>query len=77
MSVFGLDLGYTVNNNPLPSGVSSGFAIGNSFRQRVIFDRISYCSGVSLLLQWGVPATAHCTEAKTRTHCEMASQKEL
>ena len=43
MSVLGLDSGYTVKYNPLPSGVPSGFAIGNSFRQKVIFDRISLC----------------------------------
>ena len=33
LSVFGLNLGYTVKFNPLPSGVPSGFALGNSFRQ--------------------------------------------
>ena len=37
----GLDLGYTVKYNPLSSGVPSGEARGNSFGQRVIFDRIS------------------------------------
>ena len=36
--------GYTVKYNPLPWGVPSGFAHGNSFRQRVIFDRISLVS---------------------------------
>ena len=36
--------GYTVKNNPSPSGVPSGFALGNSFRQRVIFDLISLVS---------------------------------
>ena len=41
MSVLGLNLGYTVKYNPLPLGVCLGFALGNSFRQRVIFDRIS------------------------------------
>ena len=41
MSVLGQDLGYTVKYNPLPSRVPSGFALGNSFRQKVIFDRIS------------------------------------
>ena len=44
MSVLGLDSGYTVKYNPLPSGAPSGFALGNSFRQRVIFDRISFVS---------------------------------
>ena len=33
MSVLGLNSGYTVRYNPLPSGVPSGFALGNSFRQ--------------------------------------------
>ena len=37
-------LGYTIKYNPLPSGVPSGFALRNSFRQRVIFDRISLVS---------------------------------
>ena len=41
LSVLGLDSGYTVKYTPLPSGVPSGFALGNSFRQRGIFDRIS------------------------------------
>ena len=44
MAVLGLDLGYTVKYNPLPSGVPSGFALGNSLRQRVIFDRTSLVS---------------------------------
>ena len=44
MSVLGLDSGYTVKYNPLPSGVPSGFALGNSFSQNVIFDRISLVS---------------------------------
>ena len=44
MSALGLNLGYTVKYNPLPSGVPSGFALGNSFRPRVIFDRISLVS---------------------------------
>ena len=35
MSVLGLDLGYAVKYNPLPLGVPLGFALGNSFRQRV------------------------------------------
>ena len=47
MSVLGLDLGYTVKYNPLPSGAPFGFAFGNSFRQRDIFDIIS------LVLSWG------------------------
>jgi hypothetical protein len=33
--------GYTVKDTPSPSGVSSGFALLNSFRQRGIFDRVS------------------------------------
>ena len=33
MSVLGLDSGYTVKENPLSSGVPSGFPLGNSFRQ--------------------------------------------
>ena len=41
MSLLGLDSGYTVKYNPLPSGVPLGFALRNSFRRRVIFDRIS------------------------------------
>ena len=44
LSMLGLDLGYTVKYNPLPSGVPLGFALGNSFRHRVIFDRISLVS---------------------------------
>ena len=32
MSVLGLNSGYPVKHNPLPSGVSPGFALGNSFR---------------------------------------------
>ena len=36
MSVLGLDLENTVKYNPVPSGVPSGFALWNSFRQRVI-----------------------------------------
>ena len=35
MSVLGLDSGYMVKYNPLPSGVPSGFALGNSFKHRV------------------------------------------
>ena len=30
MSVLGIDSGYTVKYNPLPSGVPSGFALGKS-----------------------------------------------
>ena len=41
MAVLGLDSGCTVKNNPLASGAPSGFALGNTFRKRVIFDRIS------------------------------------
>ena len=44
MSVLGLNLGYTVKSNPLPSGDPLGFALWNSFRQSVIFDRISLIS---------------------------------
>ena len=44
MSVLGLDSRYTVKYNSSPSGVPSGFALGNSFRQRGIFDRISLVS---------------------------------
>ena len=44
MSVLGLDLGYTVKYNPLPSGVPSVFALVNSFRRKVIFDRVSLVS---------------------------------
>ena len=39
MSVLGLNSGYTVKYTPLPSGVPWGFALGNSFRQRGIFDQ--------------------------------------
>ena len=46
MSVLRLDLVYVVKYNPLPSGVPSGFALGNSFMQRVIFDRISLVSSI-------------------------------
>ena len=41
VSVLGRDKGYTVKYNPLPEGVPEGEARGNSWRQRVIFDRIS------------------------------------
>ena len=44
MSVLGLDSGYTIKYNPLPSGVPLGFALGNSFRQRVEFYHISLVS---------------------------------
>ena len=46
MYVLGLDSGYMVKYNPLPSGAPSGFALGNFFRQRVIFDRISLVSSL-------------------------------
>ena len=39
MSVLGLDSGYTVKYTPPPSGVPSGYPLGNSFRRRGIFDR--------------------------------------
>ena len=38
MSILGLDSGYTVKYTPPPSGVPSGFALGN------FFDRISLLS---------------------------------
>ena len=44
MSVLGLYSGYTAKYDPLPLGVSSGFALGNSFRKRVIFDPVSLVS---------------------------------
>ena len=44
MSVLGLDSGYTFKCNPLPSGVPLIFALGNSFTERVIFDRTSLVS---------------------------------
>ena len=34
----------TVKYTPFPSGVPSGFALGKSFRQRGILDRISHVS---------------------------------
>ena len=47
MSVLGLDSGYRVKYNPLLSGGPSSFALRNSFRQSVIFDRISLVSSSS------------------------------
>ena len=44
MSVLGLDSGYTVKYTPSPSGVPQGFALGNSFSRRGIFDHISLLS---------------------------------
>ena len=44
VSVLGRDKEYTVKYKPLREGVPFGFALGNSFRQRVIFDRISFVS---------------------------------
>ena len=44
LSVLGLDSGYTVKYTPLPSGVTLVLALGNSFRQRGIFTRISLLS---------------------------------
>ena len=41
LSVLGRDKGYTIKYNPLPEGVPEGEARGNSWRQRVIFDRLS------------------------------------
>ena len=40
MSILGLNSGYTVKYNPLAS-VLLGFALGNSFRQRGIFDQMT------------------------------------
>ena len=40
MSVLGLNLEYTVKHSPLPSGGLLSFALGNSFKQRAIFDLI-------------------------------------
>ena len=42
MSILGLDLGYNVKYNHLFSEVSLGFAFRNSFRPRVIFDKIIF-----------------------------------
>ena len=39
--VLRLNSGFTVKYRPLPLGVPSGFALGNSLRRRAIFDRIS------------------------------------
>ena len=44
LSVLGLNSGYTVEYSPSPSGVPSGFALGNSLGRRAIFDRISLLS---------------------------------
>ena len=44
MSVLGLDSVSMIKYNPLPSGVPLDFALGNSFWQRVIFDRMSLFS---------------------------------
>ena len=44
LPVLGLNLGDTVKYSPLPSGVPSGFALGNSRRRRAIFDRRSLVS---------------------------------
>ena len=41
VSVLGLDSGYTVKYTPTSEEVPSGFTLGNSFRRRGIFDRIS------------------------------------
>ena len=35
LSVLGLNLGCTIKYSPLPSGVPSGFSLGNSIRQRL------------------------------------------
>ena len=42
--VLGLESGHTVKNAPSPTGVATGFALGNSFRQRGIFDRTTLLS---------------------------------
>ena len=44
LPILGLNLGYTVKYSPLPSGVPSGFALGNSLWRRAIIDRISFFS---------------------------------
>ena len=41
VSVLGRDKGYMVKYNPLPEEVPEGKALGNSGRQRVIFECIS------------------------------------
>ena len=44
MSVLGLDSEYTIKYNPLPSGVPSGFALGNSFKvfcYNILYNRIT------------------------------------
>ena len=41
VSILGRDKGYKVKYNSLSEGVPKGEARGNSWRQRVIFDRIS------------------------------------
>ena len=41
LSVLGLDSGCTVKYSPSPSGVPSGFALGNSLGRRAIFHRTS------------------------------------
>ena len=46
VSVLGQDVGYTVKFNTLPEGVPKGKAQGNYWRQRVIFDRISWTEPV-------------------------------
>ena len=40
VSVLGRDEGYTVKYNPLPEEVPDGKAGGNTWRQKIIFDRI-------------------------------------
>ena len=65
MVVLGLNLGYTVKYNPLPFGVSSGFALWDSFRQRVIFDRISL---VSSYYRYSIKFTrSHCNAQCSKT----------
>ena len=44
LSVLGLDSGCTVKYSPSPSGVPSGFALGNSLGRRAIFHRTSLVS---------------------------------
>ena len=61
MSVLGLDSGYTVKYTPPPSGIPSAVALGSSFMQRVIFDRISlvwtqYGYSVTFLLTSAQPS---------------------
>ena len=89
MSVLGLDSGYTVKNTPMPSGVPLGFALGNSFRQSGIFDRISLLSSkygysISLLSsQYRLSTALHHTDLDctaipcTEQHCNAMKMFQL